>query len=99
MLYRFLALQILIISLLSCLANYQIPDVSQINWDIALFLTPYGIINNFLNRDTTVMWSFYPDVSKGQLQLNQNQIILMSIIYIFLILNLLYTFKKKPNKK
>lgn len=99
MLYQSLAIQIVIIYLLSCFANYHIPDVSQINWDIALFLTPYGIVNNFLNRNTSVMWSFYTDISKGQLQLNQNQIILMSTLYVFLIFNLLCTFKKKPRNK
>jgi len=99
MLYRFLVLQLLIISLLSCFANYHIPDVGQINWDIVLFLTPAGIINNFLNRESTVMWSFYQDISPGQLNLSLKKIILMSTTYILLILNLLFTFKKKSKHK
>lgn len=99
MLYRFLVLQLLIICLLSCFANYHIPNVSQINWDIVLFLTPAGIINNFLNRESTVMWSFYQDISPGQLNLSIKKIILMSTTYILLILNLLFTFKKKSKHK
>lgn len=76
-----------LILILSAILKYQPPNFNEVNWDIVLFLTPYGIINNFFNKDTTVMWSFYSDISTGQIHPTNTQILLSIGLYITLVLS------------
>lgn len=92
---KFLPIQIFIMTVLSSVAAYTVPDLSQSNWDTVLFLTPYGLINNFLNRKSTVMWSFYSDISAGQLELSQNQVLLMAVVYTLLLTHVIYFLRYK----
>ena len=93
----FLSLQILFLTVFSSIASYQVPDLSQANWDTVLFLTPYGILHNFLNQENSVLWSFYGDLSTGQIELSQNQVLLMVIVYILLFMHVIY-FLRTPSK-
>ena len=80
----FLAVQLGLVITISAISKYQIPDFKDVNWDIVLFLTPYGIINNFINKENTVMWSFYSDISPGQIQLSTLQIFTSLAVYFFM---------------
>lgn len=75
--------------MLALISEYPVPDFSQGNWDTTLFLTPYGIINNHLHKDTSVLWTFYSDISSGNLELSLTKMLLMAAIYIFFQSNIL----------
>jgi hypothetical protein len=92
---NFLCIQALLILMLSLILKYQPPDFKDTNWDIIVFLTPYGIINNFLDKNRTVMWSFYSDISSGQIQLNNLQIILAVAIYLLMVYSTFSYFKRE----
>lgn len=82
---RFLVIQFVLISLLAVISHYQVPDLTDSNWTTALFLTPSGIISNYINRDTTVIWSFYSDPSEGQISLSSLQMFGMLFVYLLMI--------------
>ena len=98
MLFKFITIQLLFIFCLANIASYQIPDLRQSNWDTVLFLTPYGIISNYLHQKSSVLWSFYSDTSAGQLDLNLNQINAMIAVYSLMLFSVFY-FLKLGNKK
>ncbi len=65
---RFLfAAQIALISVISFVSKFSIPEFKDANWDTVLFLTPIGILKNF-TADSSALRSFYVDVSSGQIQ-------------------------------
>lgn len=72
---------------LALVSQYQIQNLSDINWDIALFLTPWGIVENWSSRDSHVLWQFYFDQAQPQTQLSTSQFILMISIYLCLLLS------------
>lgn len=92
-------IQASLILALSVILKYQPPDFKDTNWDIALFLTPQGIINNYLKKDQTVMWSFYSDISPGQHQPNDIQILLAIAVYTLMICSAAYYFNSERLKK
>lgn len=83
--YKFLGIQLFLISLLSLISGYQIPDLNDSNWQTAMFLTPYGIIDNFLHKDQSVLWTFYFDASAGQTQLSTMSSFSMLVVYFVLL--------------
>lgn len=94
MLHRFLSIQIILILSLSVVANYNVPDLNEANWDTVLFLTPIGIVKNLFKKHETVMWSFYGDISPGQTPLSSSQMVLLILIYFGMALNVGYFFKR-----
>lgn len=84
---------------LSIVLNYKPPDFNEVNWDIVLFLTPYGIIHNFINKNNTVLWSFYSDISTGQLQITENQNYLSILIYFLMVISVVLYFKNEREIK
>ena len=92
---KFLYLHVILISILSMIAKYNVPELSEANWDTVLFLTPFGIINNYFHKEESALWTFYTDTSAGQLQLSTWQIILMSLVYLSLIVHVIYWFRIK----
>lgn len=93
----FLVIQIGLIVILSSILKYQTPDFKDTNWDIVLFLTPYGIINNYVNKNASVMWSFYSDISTGQLQISNFQIILSAAVYFSMIFSVMLFIKREKS--
>lgn len=98
MAFKFLGLQLFFISILAYLSSYQIPDLSQANWDTVLFLTPSGIITNHINPAYFVLKSFYSDISSGQNQIPTMNLIGMVIIYVCMVTSVFYFIKKGKNK-
>lgn len=86
------------ILLISIVANYNVPNLDDANWDTVLFLTPYGIFHNFLNADNSVLWTFYFDVSAGQINLNLFQSILIAVIYIFMIASFYFILSERKSR-
>lgn len=68
------------LALLSHISGFKIGAVKSFNWDIALMLTPYGIIKNTLLSET-YLTSYYDLVQKAQPLENAVP------LYILLILN------------
>ncbi len=71
---------------ISFLSHYKIPDLSDTTWDSALFLTPVGILKNFMNK-SPVMRSFYSDFSSGQTTLASWQLALITVLLVVQIIN------------
>lgn len=78
--------QILCLLGISFLSDYKIPDLSETTWDSALFLTPIGILKNYIN-ESPVLRSFYGDLSKGQTALTSWQIALITVVLVVQIIN------------
>lgn len=96
--WKFLSVQIFFISLLAYLSSYQIPDLSDSNWDTVLFLTPSGIIHNHINPHQAVLRSFYSDISAGQNQIPTVNLIGMGLVYLCMIASVVYFMKKQKSK-
>lgn len=96
--FKFGVIQISLILGLALVSGYQVPDLSQANWDTALFLTPSGIIQNYLNQDTSVLWSFYGDPSSGQVSFSTINGIMMLALYLGLLLSA-WLFLKNPENR
>jgi hypothetical protein len=60
----FIIFQAFCLTGVALVTSYQVPDLSDSNWDTVLFLTPIGIIKNFLDENP-LMRSFYFDSSPG----------------------------------
>ncbi len=71
---------------ISFFSTYRIPELSETNWDSALFLTPLGMIKNF-NNANPVMRSFYSDLSSGQISLSIGQIIAIVLLLLLQVFN------------
>lgn len=69
---------------MSFLSTYKLPDLSKANWDIALFLTPLGMIKNSLDKHS-VMKSFYLDFAKVQMQFPMMNLLLIIILWLILL--------------
>jgi hypothetical protein len=67
------------------MSGYQIPDLKDSSWQTAMFLTPYGILDNFNHKDHSVLWTFYFDATAGQTQLSTFSILSMLTVYLFLL--------------
>lgn len=96
--FKFLGVQIFFISLLAYLSSYQIPDLSQANWDTVLFLTPTGIISNHINPHKAVIKSFYSDISAGQNQIPTLNLVGMGVVYLLMIISVYYFIQRGKNK-
>lgn len=83
---RLLVLQLLLIFLVAVVSTYDLPDFSQINQDIALFLTPYGIAKNLFDKES-LLRPFYFEQSAGQTQLTSLKITLLCLLYAIMLLN------------
>ena len=83
---RLTALQIVLIFLISVVSTYELPDFSQLNNDIVLFLTPYGIIENFTAQDSALR-PFYFEISKGHEQLTTLKLSLIGLLFSIMLLN------------
>ena len=83
-LFTILILQVLCMLGISFLTSYELPDLSEANWDTVLFLTPMGILKNLLDKNP-VMKSFYADYAKGQGTLSFSKAIFLVFIIVFLI--------------
>lgn len=93
---RLLVLQLLLIFLVAVVSAYELPDFSQINEDIALFLTPYGITKNLLDKES-LLRPFYFEQSTGQNQLTPLKFTLLGLLYVIMLLN--FTWIAKGLKK
>lgn len=91
--FKLISIHLLLISILSSIASYRIPDLSQSNWDTVLFLTPYGIISNYLHQNSSVLWTFYGDPSAGQLNLSLSQFSAMILVYLIMLISAAYLIK------
>lgn len=58
--------QVLLLGALSWASSYPWPDLRRSSWDLALFLTPVGILRNHLAESMTALRSFYSDPARGQ---------------------------------
>ena len=83
---RLLALQLLLIFLVAVVSTYDLPDFSQINQDIALFLTPYGIAKNLFDKES-MLRPFYFEQSPGQNQLTSLKVSILCALYLIMLLN------------
>lgn len=98
---KFLILQLCLISLIAVFSDYKIPDLSDSNWTTALFLTPSGILTNFLEKNQTVLWSFYSDVSEGQIVLKSHQVLGILLVYVLMMNSFIFFIRSfsKTQKK
>ncbi len=71
--------QVFCLTGISLVSDYHVPDLTESNWETVLFLTPLGIIKNFLSTNP-VMRSFYRDYSPGQMLLTNWQLVLILVI-------------------
>lgn len=83
---RLLVLQLLLIFLVAVVSTYELPDFSQINQEIALFLTPYGLAINLFNSES-LLRPFYFEESPGQTQLTALKLSLLFVLYLIMLLN------------
>ncbi len=83
---RLLILQLLLIFLVAVVSAYELPDFSQINQDIVLFLTPYGIAKNIFDKES-LLRPFYFEKSAGQNQLTPLKFGLLTLLYAIMLLN------------
>ncbi len=90
--FRLLVLQLLLIFLVAVVSTYDLPDFSQINQDIALFLTPYGIALNLFDQ-TSLLRPFYFEQSPGQTQLTTLKVWLLGFVYLIMLLNFSWIIK------
>ncbi len=89
--------QISLILGLALASGYQVPDLSQANWSTVLFLTPAGIVQNYLEKNSSVLWSFYSDISSGQ-SFSLGQGLLMTGLYLGLMISA-WIFLRKPEHR
>lgn len=68
------------------------PRFDDTNWDIALFLTPIGMLKNALSSNATLR-SFYFDISAGQTAVSGPQAFLLVIVILSAIVNGLFLLK------
>lgn len=78
--------QLICLGGIAFISRYQIPDLSETDWNSALFLTPLGMLRNF-NDESPVMRSFYFDTSVGQVELSGWQTSLIFILLTIQIIN------------
>ena len=83
---RLLVMQILLVFLVAVVSAYELPDFSQINQDIALFLTPYGLAQNLFDQES-LLRPFYFEQSPGQTQLTPLKMTLLAFLYLIMLLN------------
>lgn len=83
---RLLILQLLLIFLIANVSTYELPDFSQVNQDVALFLTPFGIAKN-LTASESPLRSFYFEKSAGQTQLTDLKNGLLVFLFVIMVLN------------
>ncbi len=83
---RLLVLQLLLIFLVAVVSTYDLPNFSQINQDIALFLTPFGIAKNLFDNES-LLRPFYFEQSAGQSQLTPLKMTLLCLLYVIMLLN------------
>ena len=63
-----LFIHLIVVALVSLSSHYPIPSFSDSDWTTVLFLTPLGIISNFIKGDPALL-SFYKDASRGNIAL------------------------------
>lgn len=95
----FLSIQTGLIGALALISRFKAPDLSVASWDIILFLTPSGILQNYLNREESAIWSFYGDPSPGQVELTDLQLALMVFVHILMILNVYKLLKNRSKSR
>ncbi|MBX3017083.1 MAG: hypothetical protein KF767_04285 [Bdellovibrionaceae bacterium] len=78
--------QVCLLALIAAASGLVSPDFTQSSWDIVLFLTPVGLLKNFLAA-SPVLRSFYFDLSPGQTPLTLAQTVFLSVLYPLLALN------------
>lgn len=83
---RLLILQMMLIFLIAVVSTYELPDFSQINQDVVLFLTPYGIARNLFDQES-LLRPFYFEQSTGQNQLTPLKMGILSLLYLIMFLN------------
>ena len=83
---RLLALQLLLIFLVAVVSTYDLPDFSQINQDIAIFLTPFGIAKNLFDNES-LLRPFYFEQSVGQSHLTPSKVALLCFLFVIMLLN------------
>ena len=94
---KFLGIQIFLITTLAALSQYKIPDFSQSSWQIARFLTPYGIVENYIYKNNSVMWSFYKDISENPIAFSEVAIGAMIFTYLLLAISAFYFLRNINN--
>lgn len=62
----FLLGQCFLLTVMAVISGYGLPNLAETNWQTVLFLTPWGLIQNFLST-SPVMRSFYFETSAGQI--------------------------------
>ena len=82
--YFLFLIQIIFLLGISLVSNYHLPDLTSANWSTVLFLTPIGIMKNFVDTNP-VMKSFYSDYSKGQVSLNDFRVAIILVLVILLV--------------
>lgn len=94
---RLLILQMMLIFLVAVVSTYDLPDFSQVNQDIVLFLTPYGITKNLYDKESQLR-PFYFEQSAGQNQLTPLKMGLISLLYLIMFLNFTWIAKGLKRK-
>lgn len=82
--YHVFFIQFFCLTSIALITSYKLPDLSEANWDTVLFLTPLGIIKNFMDK-SPVLRSFYFDYSKGQVSLSISKVIFLILFIAALI--------------
>lgn len=84
--WRLLALQFVLIFLVAVVSAYEVPDFSQLNQDVVLFLTPFGIVKNHFDSDS-LLRPFYSEISSGQNQITTLRMALLAMLWLILVFN------------
>ena len=86
MLSRFLIIQFLLLAFLALASGYQIPDLSDSNWQTVLFLTPFGIVQNHLGPESPIR-GFYSHVTQAHVEFSAFEIAALAAGYVGLVFN------------
>jgi hypothetical protein len=84
------------LALLSYFSSYQIPGFNDADWTTVLFLTPLGIVINFVQGRSALL-SFYGDPSQGNVHPSALGWLMMSICYLTL-LGIFYFYRRLEKK-
>lgn len=93
------AISTVIIAVLSEKSGYYITDVYSMNSDIAIMLTPVGMINNFFILNDSYLKPYYQElVQRGQIMTDVQIMILVPLCFILGLLGFMAVKKEINNE-
>lgn len=79
--WKYFAIQMFCILGITYVSGYKVPDLKEANWDIALFLTPIGMLENFM-AESPLMRSFYSDIIPSRLHFSSGQFLIIALLFL-----------------